>query len=75
MTRLTTVTRATIPPAEQFRVEIPAYADLWMLGARFGVVIASHPHKVSAREIWTVKLDHPQVTKWHRFIADDCRVL
>jgi hypothetical protein len=62
------------------RVQIPAYADLWMRGARFGTVervIKGSGNYVAARDprgadIFVIRLDHPQVKKLARFIADDC---
>ena len=67
-------------PAVGKRVEIPAYADLWMRGARFGTIervkIGSHnyvqPGDIRGADIFIVRMDHPQVKKLARFIADDC---
>ena len=63
------------------RIEIPAYADLWMRGARFGTVerfITGSGNYVGANDprgadVFVVRMDHPQVKKLARFIADDCR--
>lgn len=53
------------------RVEIPAYCDLWMQGARCGEI-----HSVSTDgHIARVRLDHPQVKKLARVILGDCRFL
>ena len=62
------------------RVQIPAYTDLWMRGARFGTierVIEGKDDYVQAKDprgatIFVVRLDHPQVRGCQRFIADDC---
>ena len=62
------------------RVQIPAYSDLWMQGARFGTIerfIAGNgnylaAHDPRAADIFVIRLDHPQVKRLHRFIADDC---
>lgn len=65
------------------RVEIPAYADLWMRGARFGTVerfIEGRGNYIDPRDprgasVFVVRMDHPQVKRPARFIADDCRYL
>lgn len=65
------------------RVEIPAYADLWMRGARFGtierVIIGKgnylQANDPRAADIFVVRMDHPQVKRLARFIADDCRYI
>lgn len=62
------------------RVQIPAYTDLWMRGARFGKivrVIEGTGNYVQANDprgatIFVVKMDHPQVRKLARVVADDC---
>lgn len=62
------------------RVQIPAYTDLWMRGARFGTierVALGSGNYLAARDprgadIFVVRLDHPQISKPARFIADDC---
>lgn len=62
------------------RVQIPAYTDLWMRGARFGVierVIVGKgsyldPKDPRGADRFVVRMDHPQVRKLQRFIADDC---
>lgn len=62
------------------RVQIPAYTDLWMRGARFGTiarVIEGSGNFVDPRDprgatVFVVKMDHPQVRKSARVIADDC---
>lgn len=63
------------------RVEIPAYADLWMQGARHGTVARVIPGAGSyaqagdtrGADIFVVEMDHPQVRRLARFVADDCR--
>lgn len=64
------------------RVQIPAYSDLWMRGARFGtverVVIRSNrsyldPKDPRALDVYRVRMDHPQVSKkLYGFFAEDC---
>lgn len=63
------------------RVQIPAYTDLWMRGARFGTierVIPGTGNYLDPRDarkstLFCVRMDHPQVNrKLARFIADDC---
>lgn len=63
------------------RIQIPAYSDMWMRGARFGTVerfIQGSGNYLSAKDprgadIFVVKMDHPQVKRLQRFIADDCQ--
>lgn len=63
------------------RIQIPAYSDMWMRGARFGTVerfIKGSGNYLSAKDprgadIFVVKMDHPQVKRLQRFIADDCQ--
>lgn len=66
------------------RVEIPAYSDLWMRGARFGVVERVKigrgnyldPKDPRGADWFFVRLDHPQARrKAFAFIANDCRFL
>lgn len=66
------------------RVEIPAYTDLCMRGARIGTIerVAEGNGKymqagdTRGADIFAVRLDHPQVNKrLHRFIADDCKFI
>lgn len=65
------------------RVEIPAYCDLWMRGARFGTVervkVPSNNY-LAAKDsrgatLFGVRMDHPQVKRLAWVIADDCRYL
>lgn len=63
------------------RVQIPAYSDLWMRGARVGTVtrvkvfsdryLAARDPRGADR--FQVQLDHAAVKKPHWFIADDCQ--
>lgn len=63
------------------RVEIPAYCDLWMRGARFGTVERFIQGRgsylgvgdIRGADIFVVRMDSPQVKKPVRVIADDCR--
>jgi len=68
-------------PACGSRVEIPAYSDMWMRGARFGTVERVIERKgdfVQAGDsrgatIFRVRLDHPQARgKLRGYVADDC---
>lgn len=62
------------------RVRIPAYTDLWMRGATVGtverVVVADgkfiDPKDPRGKDIFVVRMDHPQVRRLARVIADDC---
>jgi hypothetical protein len=62
------------------RVQIPAYTDLWMRGARFGTVervIEGRGSYLDPRDprgatLYVVRLDHPGVKRPARVIADDC---
>lgn len=45
------------------RVEIPAYYDLWMRGARFGIVTGHRRGKPGLSDAIRVRMDHPQVRK------------
>jgi hypothetical protein len=62
------------------RVQLPAYTDLWVRGARFGTVerfVEGRGNYLQAKDprgadIFVVRVDHPQVRHLHRFIADDC---
>ncbi len=67
-------------PCAGKRVQIPAYTDLWMRGARFGTVervaLGSgnylDPRDPRGTDVFVVRLDHPQVKRLHYFTADDC---
>lgn len=57
----------------QIRVQIPAYTDRWMMGDRYGVVVATNPRNPKFGTpclLHTVKLDKSGKTV--RVIADDC---
>lgn len=62
------------------RVQIPAYTDLWMRGARFGtverVIVGTgnylDPKDPRGATIFCVRMDNPQVKRLARVIADDC---
>jgi hypothetical protein len=63
------------------RVEIPAYCDLWMRGARFGTIECVSIGKGAylqagdprGADMFAVRMDHPQVKRLAWVIADDCR--
>lgn len=65
------------------RVEIPAYCDLWMRGARTGTVervVEGKGNYLDPRDphgatLFCVRMDHPQVRRLARVIADDCRYI
>ena len=67
-------------PCVGVRVQIPAYTDLWMRGARHGtierVIKGSgnylDPRDPRGADIFVVRMDHKQIKRLHRFIADDC---
>lgn len=71
----------TKSPAVGKRVEIPAYCDLWMQGARFGTVervrLGSGNYVQAGdprgADRFGVRMDHPQVKRLVWVIADDCR--
>lgn len=62
------------------RVQIPAYTDLWMRGARFGTierVVEGRGNYLDPRDprgatIFCVRMDNPQVKRLARVFADDC---
>lgn len=45
------------------RVEIPVHYDLWMRGARTGIVTSWRAGKPGVSDCVLVKMDHPQVRK------------
>lgn len=45
------------------RIEIPVHYDLWMRGARTGVVTAFRHGKLGMSDCLLVKMDHPQIKK------------
>ena len=60
------------------RVQIPAYADRWMMGDRFGEVVKTSKSKVEhygqiGLTIAHVKLDVSGKTM--RYLLDDCTVV
>jgi len=65
------------------RVEIPAYCDLWMQGARTGTVErfkGGSGNYLAARDprgadLFGVRMDHPQVKRLVWVVADDCSYL
>lgn len=67
-------------PSVGKRVQIPAYTDLWMRGARTGtiarVIIGKGNYLQSndprGADIFAVRMDHPQIKRLARVIADDC---
>jgi len=55
------------------RIEIPVHFDLWMRGARFGVIT-----RTTRAGVWLVRMDHPQVRRLVRIAPADqafCKVL
>jgi len=63
------------------RVEIPAYSDAWMRGARFGTVTRVYRYWRTGlgaeasfdRVLVAVRMDHPQIRRLVRVVAADCR--
>lgn len=55
----------------RYRVEIAPHYDLWMRGARYGEVIREYKSRKTGRNIVLVKMDHPQVRKPIRVLAED----
>lgn len=45
------------------RIEIPVHYDLWMQGARTGVVTAFRHGKPGYSDYYLVKMDHPAVKR------------
>jgi uncharacterized protein (DUF736 family) len=58
-----------------YRVEIHPGFDLWMRGARFGVVVREYKSSKTGKNMVAVKMDHPQVRQLFRCSADDVTVL
>lgn len=55
------------------RVEIPVHFDLWMLGARTGLL-----HSTTKDGTWLIRMDHPSVRRLVRVSPADqpfCKVL
>ena len=66
-------------PSVGRRVQIPAYTDMWMRGARFGTIKRVteggdfiDPNDPRGRTIFHVQMDHPQIKRPVKVIADDC---
>ena len=67
-------------PSVGKRIQIPAYCDLWMQGARFGTierVAISKGNYLQANDArgmdrFGIRMDHPAVKKLAWCIADDC---
>lgn len=55
----------------QYRVEIHPGFDLWMRGARYGTVVREYISPKSGKRTVAVKMDHPQVRKLFRCLAED----
>jgi len=53
------------------RIEIPVHYDLWMRGARFGVVSGHRLGKPGHSGCILVKMDHPQVKRALRIWSID----
>jgi hypothetical protein len=58
-----TETEQQTRPAIGSRVEIPVHYDMWMRGARCGVVTSFRNGSAGTSDYVTVKLDHWQVKK------------
>ena len=65
------------------RVEIPAYCDLWMQGARTGTIERVRVGKGNYLQsgdsrgatYFGVRMDHPQVKRLAWMNSDDCKYL
>lgn len=59
------------------RVEIPAYADMWMRGARFGrIKRVTRSAMDGTVMIAHVQLEHPQARKkLYRYPLEDCKIV
>ena len=53
------------------RVEIPVHYDLWMRGARFGIVVGRRQGKAGRRPYLQVRMDHPAVRRCAKIWALD----
>jgi hypothetical protein len=65
---------ATTISTAQYRVEIHPGTDLWMRGARTGTVIREYRGK-NSKNMVAVRMDHPQVKRLVRCLADDVKIL
>ena len=62
------------------RIQIPAYTDLWMQGARYGTIERVAEGKGNYLQAgdprgatrFGIRLDHPSITRLAWCIADDC---
>lgn len=61
-----------IDPRIGKRVEIAPHHDLWMQGARMGIIRKIETVGVHGGEIFTLKMDHPQVKRLARIHGADC---
>lgn len=59
------------------RVELHPGLDLWMRGARYGVIVGAvwSLEKPGAISVYKVKMDHRQVRKLQRVKPEDLRVV
>jgi hypothetical protein len=60
------------------RVEIPAYTDMWMCGARYGVITrVGDNHERRTLEvnpvIVGVRMDHSQIKRLQYVVFEDCK--
>ncbi len=65
--------QAAINPRKPTRIQIPAYTDMWMKGARYGELIRTYQHKSTPQTIAVVKLD--ATGKTIKVFYDDCTVV
>ena len=52
------------------RVQLPAWSDQWMRGARYGIVARVAVAQSGSIIIYAVKCDHPGVRRQYRHFAD-----
>ncbi len=65
------------------RVEIPAYSNMWMRGARYGTVIGQRRQRANevrgmleAKLLYRVQLDKaPNMKPTLCYVADDCTIV
>lgn len=65
----------TKDPRVGCRVELPAFSDQWMRGARFGTVTRVYKRKVldergmQADDVLWVRVDHPSIRRTYKHFA------
>lgn len=63
-------------PAVGERVQVPAYLDIWMRGARYGEVARVQSGMgANGPTLFGVKMDHPQVKRLIWCKSEDCTAI